>query len=121
VYGLKRYKSSATGKLVYGPDGEPLKDTTEIQGAIMVRHKMRQQKMDLLGLAAPKRSVHAGVDFDGELDQMMSQLCRHTRNGTRSGNVRSRTCGPSLAQAHGSGPSALTVLAGKAEEPTGHT
>lgn len=30
--------------------------------------------MDLLGLAAPKRSVHAGVDFDGELDQVMSQL-----------------------------------------------
>jgi hypothetical protein len=26
-----------------------------------------------------------------------------------------------LARAHGSGPSALTVLAGKAEEPTGHT
>jgi hypothetical protein len=39
-----------------------------------VRHKLRQQKMDLLGLAAPKRSVHAGVDFDGELDQVMSQL-----------------------------------------------
>ncbi len=34
VYRPKRYKSSATGELVYGPDGEPLEDTTEIEGAI---------------------------------------------------------------------------------------
>jgi hypothetical protein len=50
VYGPPRYKASVTGKVVVGLDGEPLEDTTEIQGAIMVRHKLRQQKMDLLGL-----------------------------------------------------------------------
>jgi hypothetical protein len=74
VYGPKRYKTSVTGKLIEGPDGEPLEDTTEIQQAIMVRHKLRQQRIDLLGLAAPKRSVHATVDLDSEHDAVMAEL-----------------------------------------------
>jgi hypothetical protein len=40
----------------------------------MVRHKLRQQEMDLLGLSAPKRPVHASVDLDGEYDAVVSQL-----------------------------------------------
>jgi hypothetical protein len=74
VYGPKRYKTSVTGKLAHGPDGEPLEDTSEVQSAIMVRHKLREQKMDLLGLSAPKRSVQARVDLDGEFDSVTSRL-----------------------------------------------
>jgi len=69
--------------------------------------------MDLLGLAAPKRSVHVGVDFDGGLDQVMSQLVqayqeRDAERGRALADLRAQ-----LAQAHGSGPPALTVLAGR--------
>ena len=49
-YGPVRSKTSVTGKVILGPDGEPLADTTAIQSAIMVLPKLRQQKMDLFGL-----------------------------------------------------------------------
>jgi hypothetical protein len=117
VYGPKRYKVSVTGKIVEGPDGEPLEDTTEIQQAIMVRHKLRQQRIDLLGLAAPKRSVHANVDLDGEYDNVMAELVQayQVRDAERERELADLRA--QLARAQVSGPPALTVLAGKAEEP----
>jgi hypothetical protein len=114
VYGPKRYKTSVTGKLAYGPDGEPLEDTSEIQSAIMVRHKPRQQKMDLLGLSAPKRSVHATVDLDGEFDSVMSQLVQAYRERDAERERQLADLRAQLAQAQ---TPALAVVAGQAEQP----
>jgi hypothetical protein len=116
VYGPKRYKTSVTGKLIEGPDGEPLEDSTEIQQAIMVRHKLRQQRIDLLGLAAPKRSVHATVDLDAEHDTVMAELVQAYQ---RRDAERERELADLRAQlAHAQDPArpALTVLAGKTEQ-----
>ena len=117
VYGPKRYKTSVTGKLIEGPDGEPLEDSTEIQAAIMVRHRLRQQRIDLLGLAAPKRSVHATVDLDGEYDSVMAEVVQayQVREAERERELADLRA--ELARARAPGPPALTVLAGKAEQP----
>jgi hypothetical protein len=115
VYGPRKYKISVTGKLVYGPDGEPLEDSTEIQQAIMTRHKLRQQRIDLLGLAAPKRSVHATVDLDGEHDAVMADLFQAYAQRDAERERELADLRAQLARAHSPGPSALTVLAGKAE------
>jgi hypothetical protein len=112
VYGPKRYKTSVTGKLIEGPDGEPLEDSTEIQQAIMVRHKLRQQRIDLLGLAAPKRSVHATVDLDGEHDAVMADLVQAYAQRDAE---RERELADLRAQLASAQAPALTVLAGKAE------
>ena len=116
LYGPRKYKISVTGKLVYEPDGEPLEDSTEIQQAIMVRHKLRQQKMDLLGLAAPKRSVHATVDLDVEHDSVMAELVQayQVRDAERERELADLRA--QLAGARAPGPPALTTLAGKAEQ-----
>jgi hypothetical protein len=95
---------SESGKLIEGPDGEPLEDSTEIRAAIMVRHKLRQQRIDLLGLAAPKRSVHAIVDLDGEFDTEVSELVRAYQERD-AGRVRELAdLSAQLAAAEGSGP-----------------
>jgi hypothetical protein len=117
VYGPKRYKTSVTGKLIEGPDGEPLEDTTEIQQAIMVRHKLRQQRIDLLGLAAPKRPVHATVDLDAEHDTVMAELVQAYQQRDAEQQRELADLRAQLATAQALERPALTVLAGKAEEP----
>jgi hypothetical protein len=117
VYGPKRYKTSVTGKLIEGPDGEPLEDSTEIQQAIVVRAKLRQQRIDLLGLAAPKRSVHATVDLGGEYDSVMADLVQAYQQRDAERERELADLRAQLATARGNGPPALTVLEGTAEAP----
>ena len=106
-----------------GPDGEPLEDTTEIQSAIMVRHKLRQQKVDLLGLAAPKRSMslQATVELDSENRGPAGRSSpRRTAPRWPRRNGSSRNYAPSSPRRRPAGPPALTLLAGKTEAPDGH-
>ena len=114
VYGGKRYKTSVTGKIIAGPDGEPLEDTTEIQSAIMVRHKLRQQKVDLLGLAAPKRSMSVTVELDNENETLQQQVAEaYSAALAEKERELAELRAQLAAAAQSSGSPALALLAGK--------
>jgi hypothetical protein len=85
----------------------------------MVRHKLRQQRIDLLGLAAPKRSVHATVDLDSEHDAVMAELVQACQRRDAERERELADLRVQLANAQASGPPALTVLAGKIEQARG--
>ena len=55
-------KVSPTGALVFGRDGEPVYDSQVSVAAAAELRKLDQQAIDLLGLAAPRRSITAMVD-----------------------------------------------------------
>jgi hypothetical protein len=55
-------KVSPTGKPVYSDDGEPVYDDAVALTAAAELRKLEQQEIDLLGLAAPRRSITAMVD-----------------------------------------------------------
>jgi hypothetical protein len=65
VMGMRNHppqKVSPTGQLVFGRDGAPVYDTqVSVQAAAELR-KLDQQTIDLLGLAAPRRSITATID-----------------------------------------------------------
>jgi hypothetical protein len=55
-------KVSPTGRPVYDDDGNPVYDDTVSLTAAAELRKLDQQEIDLLGLAAPRRSVTATID-----------------------------------------------------------
>jgi hypothetical protein len=55
-------KVSPTGRPVYDDDGNPIYDDTVSLTAAAELRKLDQQEIDLLGLAAPRRSVTATID-----------------------------------------------------------
>jgi hypothetical protein len=64
-------KVSPTGRPVYSDDGEPIYDDTVALTAAAELRKLEQQEIDLLGLAAPRRSVTATID--ASLDARLAQ------------------------------------------------
>jgi len=63
-------KVSPTGAPVFGRDGEPVYDSQVSVTAAAELRKLDQQEIDLLGLAAPRRSVTA--TFDATLDARLA-------------------------------------------------
>jgi hypothetical protein len=55
-------KVSPTGAPVFGRDGEPVYDSQVSVTAAAELRKLDQQTIDLLGLAAPRRSITATID-----------------------------------------------------------
>lgn len=56
-------KVSPTGKPVYDDDGNPIYDDAVALTAAAELRKLDQQEIDLLGLAAPRRSVTATIEL----------------------------------------------------------
>ena len=84
-------KVSVTGQVVRDGDGEPLPDNSVRDAARNTVLKAIRTRMDLLGLAAPKRSMslQATVELDSENETLQAQLAeaysrRARREGTRA-------------------------------------
>ena len=118
IFGPAPYRTSVTGKLLLDPDGEPMEDLSAKLDAIAKRTKLREQLMSLHGLAAAKKyaSIHASVQLDSENEAPQAQIAEAhgaalAEKERELGDLRAQ-----LAKAQTSGPPALTVLAGKAEQ-----
>lgn len=75
--------------------------------------------MDLLGLAAPKKSMslQASVELDSENETLQAQLAEAYSAALAEKERELAGLRAQLAAAQAPGPPALTVLAGKAEQP----
>jgi hypothetical protein len=79
--------------------------------------------MDLLGLAAPRKSMslQASIELDSENEQLQAQLAEAYTAAMAGKEWELADLRAQLARAQGNGPPALAVLEGTAEVPARHT
>lgn len=80
-------------------------------------------ELDLLGLAAPRKSMslQATMELDSENETLQAQVAEAYQAALEERDRELAGLRAQLAAAQAAGPAALTVLQGKAEQPTGHT
>ena len=69
-------KTSVTGKVITGGDGEPIPDRGVVDQARNTILKTVRTRMDLLGLAAPRKSMNLQMtaELDSENETLQAQL-----------------------------------------------
>ena len=79
--------------------------------------KAARLRMDLLGLAAPRKSMslQASLELDSENEALRAQLAEAYSEALAEKDRELAEIRVQLAKARDPGPPALTVLAGKAE------
>jgi hypothetical protein len=113
-------KTSVTGAVTRDPDtGDPLPDNVVRDTARNTVLKVVRTRMDLLGLAAPKRSMslQATMELDSENEQLQAQLAEAYTAALAEKEAELAELRARLADAGNGGPPALNVLQGKAEQP----
>jgi hypothetical protein len=113
-------KTSVTGRMVEDPrTGEPLPDNVVRDTARNTVLKVVRTRMDLLGLAAPKRSMslQASVELDGEHEQLQAQLAEAYSQRLAEQEGELARLRAQLAEAQASAPAPLALVAGKDGKP----
>jgi hypothetical protein len=113
-------KTSVQGTVIRDPaTGEPLPDRAVVDQARNTILKTVRTRMDLLGLAAPRKSMslQASVEFDSENETLQTQLAEAYSEALAEKERELADLRAQLAKTTDPGPAALTVLAGKAEAP----
>lgn len=69
-------KTSVAGKVITGADGEPIPDRAVVDAARNTILKTIRTRMDLLGLAAPRKSMNLQMtaELDSENEQLQAQV-----------------------------------------------
>jgi hypothetical protein len=107
-------KTSLTGNVIKDPaTGEPLPDRAVVDQARNTILKTVRTRMDLLGLAAPKKSMslQASVELDSENDQLQAQLAEAYSEALAEKERELANLRAQLAEA--SGPPPLALVAAK--------
>ena len=113
-------KTSVTGQVIRDPDtGDPLPDKTARDAARNTILRTIRARVDLLGLAAPRKSMslQASVELDSENEALHAELAAAFAAALEEKDRELAELRAQLAQVQHPGPPALTVLAGKAERP----
>lgn len=113
-------KTSVTGQVIRDPaTGDPLPDKTARDAARNTILKTIRLRMDLLGLAAPRKSMslQASVELDAENEALHAELAAAFAAALEEKDRELAELRAQLAQPKDPGPPALTVLSGKAERP----
>ncbi len=113
-------KVSVTGQVVKDPaTGEPLADTSVRDAARNTILKAVRTRMDLLGLAAPKRSMslQATVELDSENETLQAQLAEAYSEALQEKERELAELRAQLAAAQAPGPPPLALVAGKDGTP----
>jgi hypothetical protein len=111
-------KTSVTGRVIEDPEtGEPLPDNVVRDTARNTVLKVVRTRMDLLGLAAPRKSMslQASVELDSENESLQAQLAEAYSVALAEKDRELADLRAQLAKARDLGPPALTVFAGWAE------
>jgi len=111
---------SVTGKVVEDPQtGEPLPDNAVRDQARNTVLKAVRTRMDLLGLAAPRKSMSLQVtaELDSENETLQAQLADAYHESLQEKDRELAELRAQLAAAQDPGPPALTLLAGKDRQP----
>jgi N-acetyl-beta-hexosaminidase len=110
-------KTSVTGKVVTSEDGEPLPDKSVRDAARNTILKTVRTRMDLLGLAAPRKSMslQASVELDSENESLQAQLAEAYSAALADKERELADLRAELESARSSGPPALTMVTGRAE------
>jgi hypothetical protein len=111
-------KTSVTGRVVEDPQtGEPLPDNVVRDTARNTVLKVVRTRMDLLGLAAPRKSMslQASMELDSENESLQAQLSEAYSASLAEKDAELADLRAQLATAQGSGPPAVTVLEGTAD------
>lgn len=116
-------KTSVAGKVITDGAGEPIPDRAVVDAARNTILKTVRTRMDLLGLAAPRKSMSLQMiaELDGENETLQAQVAEAYQAALEERDRELACLRAQLAAAQASGPPALTVFQGKAEQPTGHT
>lgn len=111
------------GKVVTDDGGAPIPDRAVVDAARNTILKTVRTRMDLLGLAAPRKSMslQATMELDSENETLQAQVAEAYQAALEERDRELAGLRAQLAAAQAAGPAALTVLQGKAEQPTGHT
>jgi hypothetical protein len=113
-------KTSVTGSVIKDPQtGDPLADKAVRDQARNTVLKTVRLRMDLLGLAAPKRSMNlqASVELDSENESLQRQLGEAYAGVLAEREREISELRTQLAAAQAPGPPALTLLAEKDGQP----
>lgn len=99
--------------------GRPLPTNTVRDQARNTVLKVVRTRMDLPGLAAPKRSMNlqATMGLDAENESLQAQLAEASSAALAEKECELANLRTQLAKAHPAVPLALAVLARKAEQP----
>jgi hypothetical protein len=111
-------KTSVTGRVIEDPEtGEPLPDNVVRDTARNTVLKVVRTRMDLLGMAAPRKSMNlqASVELDGENESLQAQLAEAYAGTLAEKEREIADLRAQLAQA--SRPPALAIAAGKDGKP----
>jgi hypothetical protein len=111
-------KVSVTGQVVRDPQiGEPLPDNSVRDAVRNTILKTVRTRMDLLGLAAPRKSMslNASVELDSENEALQAELA--AAYGEALGEKERELADLRAQLARAQALPALTLLAGNAEEP----
>ncbi len=110
---------SVSGKVVTDDQGDPLPDKAVRDAARNTILKTVRTRMDLLGLAAPRKSMNLQMtaELDGENETLQAQVAEAYQAALEERDRELAGLRAQLAAALAPGPPALTVLAGKAERP----
>jgi hypothetical protein len=113
-------KVSASGRVVTDPEtGEPVPDQAVRDAARNTMLRCIRTRMDLLGLAEPRKSMslQATMELDSENKSLQAQLAEAYGAALAERERELADLRAQLAHARDTGPPALAVLAGKAETP----
>jgi hypothetical protein len=112
-------KTSVTGNVITDGNGEPIPDRGVVDQARNTILKTVRTRMDLLGLAAPRKSMNLQMtaELDSDNETLQAQVAEAYQAALEERDRELAGLRAQLAQAQTSGPPALTVLLGKAEQP----
>jgi hypothetical protein len=111
-------KTSVTGRVIESPEtGEPLPDNVVRDTARNTVLKVVRTRMDLLGLAAPRKSMslQASMELDSENESLQVQLAEAYSVALAEKDRELADLRAQLAEA--SGPPPLALVAGKDADP----
>lgn len=108
---------SVSGKVVTDEDGEPVPDKAIRDAARNTILKTVRTRMDLLGLAAPRKSMNLQMtaELDGENETLQAQVAEAYQAALEERDREVADLRARLAAALAPAPAALTVLQEKAE------
>ena len=110
---------SVSGKVVTDEDGEPVPDKAVRDAARNTILKTVRTRMDLLGLAAPRKSMNLQMtaELDSENETLQAQLAGAYQAALEERDRELADLRAQLAKAQAPGPPALMLLAGKDGQP----
>jgi hypothetical protein len=110
---------SVSGKVVTDGDGEPVPDKAVRDAARNTILKTVRTRMDLLGLAAPRKSMSLQMtaELDSENETLQAQLADAYQAALEEKERELASLRAQLTTALAPGPPALTLLAGQDGQP----